>query len=504
MTPKRTILQLHPADTVGIAREPLAAGAGLPGGLTVRDAIPRGHKVALRDIPEGEDVLKFGQPIGRASRPIGAGQHVHVHNLRVGSGFDHGEPGARIGTAPPPLERTFDGYRRGTGKVGTRNYIGVLTTVNCSATVARQIVAHFTPERLERFPHVDGVVPITHSTGCGQSAQGEGIDNLRRALGGFARHPNFGGVLIIGLGCEVNQTDLLLVDQALTPSDRLRTLTIQEAGGTRAAIAAGIEAVEALLAIANEDRREAVPASHLVLALQCGGSDAWSGVTANPSLGEAADLLVRAGGSVILAETPEIYGAERLLIERAESREVADALLARLAWWEDYVRRNGQELNNNPSPGNIRGGLSTILEKSLGAVAKSGSSPLRGVLRYGEPVPGPGLHFMDSPGYDPCSVTGEIASGANIVCFTTGRGSVFGAKPTPSIKLASNAELAAVMDDDIDVDCSDVASGTRTPAQIGAEIFEMILDVASGRQSRSEALGFGDFEFVPWQIGAYV
>ena len=505
MRPPPPFLRLHPADTVAVATEALPVGMSLDTDAhVVREVIPQGHKVALLDVREGDDVLKFGQPIGRASCGIRVGDHVHVHNLRVPSGVADREVSRAAPRAAPVIERTFEGFLRDTGAVGTRNYIGVLTTVNCSATVARQVTAYFTPERLAAFPHVDGVVPITHTTGCGQSAKGEGIANLRRALGGFARHPNFGGVLIIGLGCEVNQASLLLSDQNLAESPRLRSLTIQEVGGTRATIAAGIESVRELLTLAERDRRQTVSASHLTIGLQCGGSDAWSGITANPALGHASDLLVRAGGAVLLAETPEIYGAESVLLARAESEQVAATLKDRLAWWEDYVARNGQELNNNPSPGNLKGGLSTILEKSLGAVAKSGSSPLRSVLRYGEPVPGPGLHFMDSPGYDPCSATGEIASGASIICFTTGRGSVFGAKPTPSLKIASNAHLASFMDEDIDIDASAIASGHRTVAEIGEHIFEAILAVASGQESKSEALGFGDFEFVPWQIGAYV
>lgn len=342
------------------------------------------------------------------------------------------------------------------------------------------------------------------ATGCGTPSQGEGVDNLRRVLAGFAQHPNFAGVLIIGLGCEANQLDALIADQGLTVSNHLRTLGIQEAGGTLAAIEKGAALTDELLAVANEARRSPTPASELTLGLQCGGSDAWSGVTANPALGCAADLLVRAGGTVILAETPEIYGAENLLLRRAENTQVAEALLERLSWWEDYVARNGQELNNNPSPGNLKGGLSTILEKSLGAVAKSGSAPLRHVYRYGQRVDKRGFVFMDSPGYDPCSVTGEIAAGANLVCFTTGRGSVFGAKPVPSLKLASNSALAASMDDDIDLDAGSIATGEATPEDIGAEIFELILDTASGRQSKSEKLGFGDLEFVPWQIGATI
>jgi altronate hydrolase len=366
------------------------------------------------------------------------------------------------------------------------------------------MVAEKAKAALADHPGIDGVVALTHTTGCGTASEGEGIDNLRRTLAGFARHPNFGGVLILSLGCEANQLPRLLETQGLVASDRLRTLGIQEAGGTRRAIEEGVGIVRELAQLASKDRRETCPASGLVLGLQCGGSDGWSGVTANPALGVASDLVVRSGGTVMLAETPEIYGAESLLISRARSNGVAEALRERLRWWEKYVARNGQQLNNNPSPGNIEGGLTTILEKSLGAVAKSGTAPLEGVLRYGEPAPGHGFYFMDSPGYDPCSVTGEIASGATLVCFTTGRGSVFGAKPVPSLKLASNDRLAEHMDEDIDLSAGGIAEGRQTTEEVGEKLFDLMLETASGRMSASEQLGFGDLEFVPWQIGATV
>lgn len=496
-------IRLHPADNVGVLRENVRAGAPIGGDLAASKEISSGHKVALRSIEQDEPVVKYGQPIGVASKAIAPGDHVHVHNI---SADIRARGDITAEAAPlPPLEAApaFDGYRRPDGRVGTRNYIGVLTTVNCSATVARQI-AQWANRRLNLYPNTDGVVALTHTTGCGTPSRGEGVENLQRTMAGFARHPNFAGVLIVGLGCEANQLGALMETQGLASSDRLRTLRIQEAGGTLAAIEKGASIVDDLLAVANEQRRSPAPASELTLGLQCGGSDAWSGVTANPALGAAADLLVRAGGTVILSETPEIYGAESLLLRRAESESVADALMERIAWWEDYVARNGQELNNNPSPGNLEGGLSTILEKSLGAVAKSGTSPLRGVYRYGQQVDKRGFVFMDSPGYDPCSVTGEIAAGATIVCFTTGRGSVFGAKPVPSLKLSSNSALAASMDDDIDIDAGPIAIGKATTQEIGGEIFRLMLETASGRPSKSEMLGFGDLEFVPWQIGATI
>ncbi len=497
------LIQLHHADNVAIARHDLDPGVPVAANVKTRDAIACGHKIALCAIPAGAPILKFGQPIGVATTDIPAGAHIHTHNIALA----HSQGDERAGDAAdlPPLDSvpTFAGFARPDGRIGTRNYVGVLTTVNCAATVARHI-ADRANRRREAFPHVDGVVALTHTTGCGTASEGEGVDNLRRTLAGFARHPNFAGVLIVALGCEANQLSRLLDTQGLAPSQRLRTMGIQDVGGTLNAIESGVDIVVDLMAEADACRRRAAPASALTLALQCGGSDAWSGVTANPALGRAADLLVRAGGTVILGETPEIYGAESLLIRRSENERVAQALRDRIAWWEDYVARNGQTLNNNPSPGNVEGGLSTILEKSLGAVAKSGTSPLRGVYRYAEQVDRTGFVFMDSPGYDPCSVTGEIASGANIVGFTTGRGSVFGAKPVPSLKIASNSDLAARMDDDIDVDAGPIATGAATTEEVGASIFELIIETASGRPSKSEQLGFGDLEFVPWQIGATV
>jgi altronate hydrolase len=486
------MLQLHPTDNVAIALVD-----GLAEGVAV------GHKLAVRPIAAGEAIIKYGQPIGTATVAIEKGTHVHVHNVSV-------ELGGRQGTASDTVSRTlaaresrtFSGFRRSNGSVATRNFVGIISTVNCSATVVRQITAKFSPEVLARYPNVDGICPITHTTGCGMPGSGPGIDVLRRTLGGYIKHPNMAGVLVVGLGCEVNDIGNLLRSLGVAESDTLRTLAIQDAGGTRPAIdkAAGI--VEELLAMANRAERSPVPVSAISLALQCGGSDSFSGVSANPALGYAADLLVAAGGTVILGETPEIYGAEHLLLNRAASPAVAEALLERLDWWQKYVAANGASLNNNPSPGNIAGGISTILEKSLGAVMKSGTSPLRGVYQYAEAISTPGFAFMDSPGYDPCSITGEIASGANIVCFTTGRGSVFGAKPVPSLKLATNSAMAARMHEDMDYDCGRILSGDKTLAEAGAEIFELIVQTAGGHKSASELHGLGDFEFVPWQIGA--
>ncbi|MCB2099621.1 MAG: altronate dehydratase [Rhodobacterales bacterium] len=495
-------LRLHTDDDVAVALADLAPGTPLDlNGATAAGPVPAGHKVALRPIARGAPVRKYGQVIGAATADIAPGEHVHTHNLGMA------EPGAgpvaashaQATGAPLGAPRTFQGFHRPSGRVGTRNYLGVLTSVNCSGSVARFIAREF--ERsggLDAFPNVDGVVPLSHAGGCGMASDGEGFDTLARTLRGYAGHPNFGGVLLVGLGCEVMQVAALAEGLG---DDRFRHMTIQEAGGTRASVDRGVALLHALAARANDDRRAAAPASALTLGLQCGGSDGHSGLTANPALGVAADLLVAQGGTAILSETPEIHGAEHLLTARCEDPAVARALMDRMAWWEDHVRRHGGSLDNNPSPGNKAGGLTTILEKSLGAVAKGGSSPLVGVYRYGQAIDRPGFVFMDSPGYDPCSVTGQVASGANLLAFTTGRGSVSGFKPVPCIKLATNKALYARMGDDMDVACGDVLDGVPI-ADKGREIFDTLLDVASGRPTRSEALGFGDVEFVPWILGA--
>jgi altronate hydrolase len=497
-----TVLRLNPADNVAIAMAPLAAG--VPIGLecvSAAEAIPSGHKVATRAIAQGEAVLKYGQVIGAATLPIAPGSHVHTHNLAVST--QRHAAAQPAWSELPGSSRTFDGYRRENGKVGVRNYVGVLTSVNCSATVARHIC-----EAVERsgaladFGNVDGVVPITHASGCGMAGSGEGYDILRRTLWGTAANPNFGAVLLVGLGCEVVQIGQLKSDFGLVDGDHFQAFTIQETGGTRAAIEEGLSRLTALLPIVNRATRSPCPAGEVVLGLQCGGSDAWSGVTSNPALGVASDMLVALGGTVILSETPEIYGAEHLLLARAVSDQVSDKLLARLAWWDAYTRRNGARMDNNPSPGNKAGGLTTILEKSLGAVAKAGGSPLVDVVQYAEPIRERGLVFMDSPGFDPCSATGQVASGANLIAFTTGRGSAFGCKPSPSIKLSSNSEVYRRMMGDIDIDCGPISTGEATIAQKGAEILDLLLEVASGRKTKSELLGYGGVEFVPWQVGA--
>ena len=469
--------------------------------LVAREIIPSGHKIATQEIPSGMAVRKYGQVIGVATQHIPAGAHVHVQNLAVS---DQREQAAR-GTPWSRKEsaRSFMGYRRGDGRVGTRNYICILTSVNCSATVARHIA-----EAAERsgllcgFENIDGIVPITHNSGCGMAGSGEGFDILKRTLWGTAANANFGAILLVGLGCEVLQIDRLKKDYGIADGGAFQSFTIQDTGGTRRAIAEGLERLKAMLPQINAARREEAPASELILGLQCGGSDAWSGVTSNPALGNASDRLAALGATVILSETPEIYGAEHLLYARAKSDAVSAALRARLDWWEHYTKIHGAEMNNNPSPGNKAGGLTTILEKSLGAVAKGGTSPLNEVVEYASPIHERGLVFMDSPGFDPASATGQVASGATLIAFTTGRGSAYGCKPSPSIKLASNSEIYERMKDDIDIDCGPIARGEASVEQKGGEILDLLLRVASGEQSKSEELGYGGNEFVPWQIGA--
>ncbi len=402
----------------------------------------------------------------------------------------------------PPAERaTFQGIVRADGRVATRNYLGVIATVNCSATVTHAIARSIPPEELASFPHVDGVVALAHGTGCGMAGTGEGLEVLQRTLAGYARHPNFSGVLFVGLGCETNQIGTLLERGGLQPCPALQSVVIQTAGGTGEAIRKGAAALRAMLPEADRYTRRAVSAERLVLALECGGSDAYSGISANPALGRAAGLLVRQGGTVILSETPEIYGAEHLLTRRAVSPAVAGRLLSQIRWWEEYTRRLGGEMDNNPTPGNKTGGLSTILEKSLGAVAKAGTTELVEVYGYRETVSASGLVFMNTPGYDPVSVTGMIAGGANLIAFTTGCGTVCGFKPVPALKLASNSEIYRRLADDMDIDCGPIVEGRAGVAEVGETIFRSLLEIASGQRTRSEQWGFGDQEFVPWQMG---
>lgn len=502
--PRNATIRLANADNVAVALRALNENETVDG-LTVSSSVPKGHKIALSDIAKGERVVKYAQTIGFASEEIAAGSHIHTHNLEFRQTDHNYEFSVDLRDTPVlPVEQqaTFQGYRRHDGRVGTRNYIAVLTSVNCSATVARHIAESFGSNELDGFANVDGVVSFTHSTGCGMADSGDGYDNLQRVLVGYATHPNVAGVLIVGLGCEVNQIQDLVDRFGLERGPLFRTMNIQSTGGHRKTVEVGAQLVRDMLPVVNENQRTTCPASELMVALQCGGSDAWSGITANPALGYAVDQLVRQGGTGVLAETPEVYGAEHLLTRRAVDEATGQKLIDRILWWEEYVARHGGSMDNNPSPGNKLGGLTTILEKSLGAVAKGGTTNMTGVFRYGEQVTTKGFVFMDSPGYDPASITGEVAGGCNLVVFTTGRGSTYGCKPAPSIKIATNSDMFQRMDEDMDVNAGKIVSEGATIEEVGQEIFDLLLEVASGQQSFSEAHGVGDQEFIPWQIGA--
>jgi len=499
-------LLLRPDDDVAVTTRELAAGTRVltaTGELVLPGDVPRGHKLAVRDVAAGSAVLKYGQSIGRATVDITAGDHVHTHNL----GMDASARAYEFGTGRSALPavsgspRVFQGYHRANGRVGTRNFVGVLTSVNCSASSAKMIADQFRGMALDAFPNVDGVVALTHQSGCGLVPGSEGGKALLRTLRGYAQHPNFGGLLVLGLGCEMVPVQSI-VDGLDLPADTIvHTLTIQDTGGVRATVRAGVDLIREMLPELDARRRAPAPISELVLGLNCGGSDGYSGITANPALGHASDRLVAAGGTSILAETPEVFGAEHLLTRRAISTAVGRRLLDRIEWWQEYARAGGGSLDNNPSPGNKAGGLTTILEKSLGAVAKAGQADLSAVYEYAEPVTERGLVFMDTPGYDPVSVTGIVAGGATVVCFTTGRGSVLGCRPTPSIKLATNTEMFDRMAEDMDINCGRIVDGTASLTDVGDEIFERIIAVASGERTVSEELDLGQEEFIPWHLG---
>jgi altronate hydrolase len=503
-----TSIQLSETDNVAVVLANIAKGETLEAvSLTARGAIPRGHKLAVAPIKAGEAVIKYGQVIGFASAHIAPGEHVHVHNVSIGENFERdyafGERAQPTKMVPEADRATFQGYRREDGQIGTRNYIGIVTSVNCSATAAR-LIAREVEKRgiLDDYPNVDGIVPIVHGAGCCIGTDDEAFRMLQRTIWGHARHANFASMLMLGLGCEANQIPLMLDVMGKPSEETFHYTTLQAEGGTRKTVEECVAWFESVLPRANAMTRETVSASELTVGLQCGGSDGYSGITANPALGIAVDTLVHHGGSGVLAETPEIYGAEHLLTGRAVSREVGEKLIDRIHWWEDYAAKHNSNMNNNPTPGNKEGGLTTILEKSLGAVAKGGSTNLVGVYKYGEPITAKGFSFMDSPGYDPCSITGEVASGCNLVCFTTGRGSCYGNKPVPSVKIATNTPMFQHMAEDMDINCGTVVDGTETLEEAGEKIFQKMLAVASGELTRSEEIGVGDTEFVPWQTWA--
>jgi altronate hydrolase len=500
------VIRLHPDDNVVVARASVPAGTEVPvEGIVTRDQVPAGYKIATIALRAGEPIRKYNTVIGFAGADIPAGTLVHGHNIAFRE-FDRDYAFARdyrpVDLVPERDRATFEGIVRADGRVGTRNYIGVIATVNCSATVVHGIADWFTPERLAAYPNVDGVVAFAHGLGCGMEMSGEPMALLRRTMAGYIRHANLAAALVVGLGCERNQISGLMREQGLSVSPTLRTFTMQETGGTRKSIEAGIAAVQEILPEANRVARQTVPASHLVVGLQCGGSDGFSSITANPALGAAMDILVRHGGTAILSETPEIYGVEHTLTCRAVSRAVGEKLVERIRWWKDeYNAGRDTQINGVVSPGNQAGGLANIFEKSLGSSMKGGTGPLMEVYRYAEPVRTRGLVFMDTPGYDPVSATGQVAGGANLIAFTTGRGSMFGAKPVPSIKLATNTPMYQRLEEDMDINCGEILDGTASLGEMGGRIFEALLRTASGERTKSEDLGVGRYEFVPWQIG---
>ena len=497
-------VKLHENDDVYVAIKQIPEGILLDekNNITTSSVINPGHKISSKNINKNEQVKKYNQIIGFASKPIKKGDHIHTHNLYM-KDFDREynfcEDYFEVDYQKVPLD--FQGIVRKNGSVATRNYISVVSSVNCSAHVCRQIAKYFDEEVLSDYPNVDGVVPIHHRTGCGMGATGEPIEYIQRVLSGYITHPNFGYSLLIGLGCEANQIKELVSSQGLNNYDNLNSFTIQDTGGTSKTIERGISIIKEILVEQNNTQRENVSISNLTLGLQCGGSDGYSGLTANPSLGHAVDLLVQNGGTAVLSETPEIYGAEHLLTKRAVTEEVGQKLVERIKWWENYTTVLGGKMDNNPSPGNKAGGLTTILEKSLGAVAKGGTQPLMDVYKYAEKITKKGFVFMDSPGYDPVSVTGQVASGANIVCFTTGRGSAYGCKPSPSIKLATNNFLFEKQNEDMDINCGEIVSGKSSIEEKGQEILKKIISTASGKKSKSEIHQYGEDEFAPWVLG---
>ena len=508
------LVWLDRTDNVAVATRPLSPGDVVDvGGQSVSAStpIPAGHKIAVRPISTGSPVTKYGQPIGLATMDIAPGTHVHSHNL-----VDHHVVSSDLSElspppSPSPLQRTFQGFHRPDGRVGTRNYVALVSTVNCSATVCHKVAERFNQERMKRWPNVDGVFAATHTTGCALEYHGIKHQMLGRVLSGYTQHPNVGGTLVVGLGCEQTTSGYLsqhhgLVSlyapsgQKLTRDEGVPMLTMQTEGGTRATIEKAEALLVEVLDRANQFTRAPADARHLKLAVECGGSDGYSGLTANPAVGVVSDRIVACGGTSVISETTELYGAEHLLVRRSRSPEVANQLLDRIEWWKEYVAKFGGQIDNNPSVGNKAGGLTTITEKSLGAVSKSGSTALEAVYLYAEPLTTPGLVVMDSPGFDPASVTGKVAGGANLVMFTTGRGSCFGCKPSPVIKIATNTPLFEALHEDMDLNAGVILEGEDLQT-VGDRFFEFAIQVASGHKTRSEELDVGDHEFVPWTVG---
>ena len=498
---QNNLIVLNKNDNVAVTPFIIPAKTKIEGqNISSIDDIPFGHKICLKPVKTGDPVIKYDQIIGFASKNIFPGEHVHSHNLEFKE-FDRAfKVIEKKSIINEKSELFFNGIMRDNGQVATRNYIGIISTVNCSATVTKMISEKIKQSNiLKDFLNIDGIVPITHSTGCGMNTESEGMQIFQRTIDGFKNHPNFSHVFVLGLGCECAQVNIF--KDNVKQHDRIHFLTIQDEGGTKKIVDKVLSEIKNLLKVSNNVKREPLSVNNITLALQCGGSDGYSGISANPALGVAADMLVKQGGSSILSETPEIYGAEHLLINRANKQETADKLIAKIKWWQHYTAINNSSMDNNPAPGNKKGGLTTILEKSLGAVAKGGNSILEDVLSYAEPLKNKGFNFMDSPGYDPVSVTGQVASGANVICFTTGRGSCFGCKPVPSLKLSTNTSMYEKMSEDMDINCGTIIEGKEKIEDVGKKIFELVVNTASGNPSKSELNGYGDEEFNPWQVG---
>lgn len=499
------VIRLDAADNVAVARVEIAKGTYVASeDVTTLHDVPMGHKIATVALRKGDPVLKYNTVIGYAGEDVAPGAWMHTHNVlmdEVQKDYAFGRDYKPTEYLPPEQRATFLGIQRPDGSVATRNYIGVFITVNCSATVARKIANYFDEERLEDYPNVDGVVPFVHEQGCGMEMTGEPMNLLRRTLAGYIRHPNMAGALVVALGCERNNLAQFFQEQSLASGKMLKAITMQEAGGTKAAIDMGKAAIREMLTEADKVQREPCSAEHISIGLQCGGSDGFSGLSANPALGKAMDILVKNGGTAILSETPELYGVEHTLTSRAQTPDVGKTFVDRINWWLEYNEGRDTQINGRVSPGNNAGGIANIIEKALGGAKKGGSSGVMGVYEYAQPVTEKGLVIMDTPGFDPVSATGQIAGGANLVCFTTGRGSCFGSYPSPTIKLASNTPMYERMIGDMDINCGPVIDGEKTLDQMGEEIFAEILAVASGKHSKSEALGVGEDEFAPWPIG---
>jgi altronate hydrolase len=499
-TADNSAIHLHSLDNIAVARVALSPDSDIRVdgiAVAVRTEVPAGHKVALKSIGAGENIVRYGQVMGRARMPIEAGEHVHTHNvafeeLSFEYEFPVGERALETTSAAIP---SFLGYSREDGRAGTRNYIAVVAASNCAAHTAEQIAASYGENQLP--PGVDGIVAFPHGEGCAHSI-GPDTDQLRRTLAGVLDHPNVAGAIILGLGCETNQIEHYLGANA-PKSGRLVGMTVQGSGGTRATVEAARRAIVPMLERAADEKRVELPGSKIVLGLNCGGSDSFSGITANPALGYCSDLLAAIGATAVLAETTEIFGAEHLLVKRARNRETAERLLSFVDKYKRYLRQFGGSFDDNPSPGNKAGGLTNILEKSLGAVAKAGTSPLMQAVDYSERVTSPGFVFMNTPGYDPASLTGLAAGGANVIAFTTGRGSAIGFPTIPVVKIASNSPMYERMRDNMDINAGRIADGEATVQEVGREIFDMVVRVASGERTRAEKLGHK--EFVPWRIG---